>query len=183
MRGWVKKVEKINDLSTAEHAFVANNKLGKDQSLLTRNENGEYTYVIGRPAVTVKPKPVKATVKKTVAQEIVAPKIEKKTYETRPIIESEDYVINIAKARKLDLNRPVKNIRGVRIIEAPEISSKIMISKPDEKGRHYVMVKTKDMPNDRLVVNSQGKYLYSMNSNEDAALFDKKFQSLLEPKS
>ena len=56
-----------------------------------------------------------------------------------------------------------------------------MISKPDEKSRHYVMIKTQNSPNNRLVLNSQGKFLYPMNSNEDAIIFDKKFQSLLEP--
>ena len=49
--------------------------------------------------------------------------------------------------------------------------------------RHYVMIKTTNKPNNRVVMNSEGKYLYSMNSNEDATIFDRKFQELLEPKS
>lgn len=110
-----------------------------------------------------------------------AEKITKKTYKTKPIYKSADYVKNIATAFNLDLNRPVKNIRGVNVIEIAKDHRKIMISKPDEMGRHYVMVKTKNFPNDRLVLNNEGKFLYSMNFNDEIELFDKKFQALLEP--
>lgn len=157
----------------AERVAAANNKLGKNQSLVSRNENGDYTYIVGKPFVN-KLKPVEQT---------VAPEIEKKVHVIKPIEKSENYIKNIAIAHNLDLNIPVKNIRGATIIEVPEINSKMIISKPDEMQRHYVMVKTKNMPNDRFVMNSEGKYLYSMNSNEDAEIFDSKFQNLLEPKS
>lgn len=175
-----KKTSKIELASSIRKNFLRKNKskistfeVAKDNQLLTQ-EN--------KQAVNVASK-TKQENKKLSKPSSTAEKVTNIKYDIKPIHKSEDYVKNIAIAHKLDLNMPVKNIRGVRIIESPEISSKMMISKPDEKGRHYVMVKTKNMPNDRLVINSEGKYLYSMNSNEDAEIFDSKFQNLLEPKS
>ena len=82
-----------------------------------------------------------------------AAKAVKKDIDIRPISDSLDYVKNIATSYKLDLGMPVKNIRGARIIELPEVSSKILISKPDQKGHHYIMIKTTECPNNRFVMN------------------------------
>jgi hypothetical protein len=175
-----KKSPKIELASSIRKNFLRKNKskistfeVAKDNQLLTQ-EN--------KQAVNVASK-TKQENKNLSKPSSTAKKVTNIKYDIKPIHKSEDYVKNIAAAYELDFNRPVKDIRGVKIIEIAKNHTKIMISKPDQKGHHYIMIKASNSPNNRLVMNSEGKYLYSMNSNEDAVIFDRKFQELLEPKS
>lgn len=175
-----KKSPKIELASSIRKNFLRKNK-SKISTFEVAKDNQSLTQE-NKQAVKVAPK-TKQENKNISKTSSTAKKVTNIKYDIKPIHKSEDYVKNIAAIYGLDLNRSVKSLRGVNILEIPEISTKVLISKADEKSRHYIMIKTTNKPNNRVVMNSEGKYLYSMNSNEDATIFDRKFQELLEPKS
>lgn len=100
---------------------------------------------------------------------------------TTPLKNSSELIQNIAKKHKIDPNAIVKSVRGANVIDLRKKGLTILISKPDEKGLHYVKVMTKGQESNRMVTDKNGKTLYYM--NELSEVFDRKFNALLDPKS